>query len=144
MAMRDTQAVGARSRPPTGNTGKFDPGKFDPGKFDPGKFDRGVSGAPDVNDLYRRVIVRNNRLERLIELRAPEIILRNEKRMLQEAVDALFNLGEIVELIAHMASRSSPVPPTRSIRREMLGRLDAGSKSISPEPRPGWASARAG
>ena len=102
MAMRDTQAVGARSRPPTGNTGKFDPGKFDPGKFDPGKFDRGVSGAPDVNDLYRRVIVRNNRLERLIELRAPEIILRNEKRMLREAVGDLFEIDELEEFIAHI------------------------------------------
>jgi DNA-directed RNA polymerase subunit beta' len=44
----------------------------------------------DLNDLYRRVIIRNNRLKRLIEIKAPEVILRNEKRMLQEAVDALF------------------------------------------------------
>ena len=56
----------------------------------------------DLNDLYRRVISRNNRLERLIELRAPEIILRNEKRMLREAVDALFDNDEIVEHIAHI------------------------------------------
>ena len=47
----------------------------------------------DLNDLYRRVINRNNRLKRLIELRAPDIIVRNEKRMLQEAVDALFDNG---------------------------------------------------
>ena len=46
---------------------------------------------PDLNDLYRRVIIRNNRLKRLIEIKAPEVILRNEKRMLQEAVDSLFD-----------------------------------------------------
>jgi DNA-directed RNA polymerase subunit beta' len=45
----------------------------------------------DLNDLYRRVIIRNNRLKRLIEIKAPEVILRNEKRMLQEAVDSLFD-----------------------------------------------------
>ena len=49
--------------------------------------------ASDLNDLYRRVINRNNRLRRLKELNAPEIIIRNEKRMLQEAVDALFDNG---------------------------------------------------
>jgi DNA-directed RNA polymerase subunit beta' len=49
--------------------------------------------ASDLNDLYRRVINRNNRLKRLQELNAPEIIIRNEKRMLQEAVDALFDNG---------------------------------------------------
>ena len=47
----------------------------------------------DLNDLYRRVINRNNRLKRLLELGAPDIIIRNEKRMLQEAVDALINNG---------------------------------------------------
>ena len=46
-----------------------------------------------MNDLYRRVINRNNRLKRLLELRAPEIIVRNEKRMLQEAVDSLLDNG---------------------------------------------------
>ena len=56
----------------------------------------------DLNDVYRRVISRNKRLKRLIELRAPEIIVRNEKRMLREAVDALFENDEIVELIAHI------------------------------------------
>ncbi len=56
----------------------------------------------DLNDLYRRVINRNGRLKRLIELRAPEIIVRNEKRMLQEAVAALFDRGEIAEIIAHI------------------------------------------
>ncbi len=53
----------------------------------------GRYATSDLNDLYRRVINRNNRLKRLIELRAPEVILRNEKRMLQEAVDALFDNG---------------------------------------------------
>ncbi len=55
--------------------------------------DGGRFATSDLNDLYRRVINRNNRLKRLMELRAPEIIVRNEKRMLQEAVDALFDNG---------------------------------------------------
>src|SRR3569833_2315132 len=55
--------------------------------------DGGRYATSDLNDLYRRVINRNNRLKRLIELRAPDIIIRNEKRMLQEAVDALFDNG---------------------------------------------------
>src|SRR6186713_1106387 len=55
--------------------------------------DRGRFATSDLNDLYRRVINRNNRLKRLMELRAPDIIVRNEKRMLQEAVDALFDNG---------------------------------------------------
>ncbi len=55
--------------------------------------DGGRFATSDLNDLYRRVINRNNRLKRLMELRAPEIIIRNEKRMLQEAVDALFDNG---------------------------------------------------
>ena len=55
--------------------------------------DGGRFATSDLNDLYRRVINRNNRLKRLIELRAPDIIIRNEKRMLQEAVDALFDNG---------------------------------------------------
>src|SRR5262249_24560779 len=55
--------------------------------------DGGRFTTSDLNDLYRRVINRNNRLKRLIELRAPDIIIRNEKRMLQEAVDALFDNG---------------------------------------------------
>ena len=56
----------------------------------------------DLDEVYWRVISRNNRLERLIELRAPEIILRNEKRMLREAVGDLFENDEIVEFIAHI------------------------------------------
>ena len=55
--------------------------------------DGGRFATSDLNDLYRRVINRNNRLKRLMDLKAPEIIIRNEKRMLQEAVDALFDNG---------------------------------------------------
>ena len=57
------------------------------------QLDGGRYATSDLNDLYRRVINRNNRLKRLIELSAPDIIIRNEKRMLQEAVDALFDNG---------------------------------------------------
>ena len=57
--------------------------------------DGGRFATSDLNDLYRRVINRNNRLKKLLELRAPEVIVRNEKRMLQEAVDALFDNGPI-------------------------------------------------
>jgi DNA-directed RNA polymerase subunit beta' len=53
--------------------------------------DGGRFASSDLNDLYRRVIIRNNRLKRLIEIKAPEVILRNEKRMLQEAIDSLFD-----------------------------------------------------
>jgi DNA-directed RNA polymerase subunit beta' len=53
--------------------------------------DGGRFASSDLNDLYRRVIIRNNRLKRLIEIKAPEVILRNEKRMLQESVDSLFD-----------------------------------------------------
>ena len=66
--------------------------------------DGGRFATSDLNDLYRRVINRNNRLKRLIELKAPDIIVRNEKRMLQEAVDALFDNGR--------RGRSSPAPAT--------------------------------
>ena len=63
---------------------------------------RGRFATSDLNDLYRLVINRNGRLKRLIELRAPEIIVRNERRMLQEAVAALFDDGEIAEITAHI------------------------------------------
>jgi DNA-directed RNA polymerase subunit beta' len=53
----------------------------------------GRFATSDLNDLYRRVINRNNRLKRLMDLKAPDIIVRNEKRMLQEAVDVLFDNG---------------------------------------------------
>jgi len=55
--------------------------------------DGGRFATSDLNDLYRRVIIRNNRLKRLIEIKAPEVILRNEKRMLQESVDSLFDIS---------------------------------------------------
>ena len=57
------------------------------------QLDGGRFATSDLNDLYRRIINRNNRLKKLLELRAPEIIVRNEKRMLQEAVDALIDNG---------------------------------------------------
>ena len=57
------------------------------------QLDGGRFATSDLNDLYRRVITRNNRLKRLLELGAPEIIIRNEKRMLQESVDALIDNG---------------------------------------------------
>ena len=66
----------------------------------------GQFSTSDLDGLYRLVMSRKNRLERLIELRAPEIILRNEKRMLREAVGDLF--VKVVELIAHIGSSSSP------------------------------------
>ena len=61
--------------------------------------DGGRFATSDLNDLYRRVINRNNRLKRLLDLKAPDIIIRNEKRMLQESVDALFdNLEDLARL----------------------------------------------
>ncbi len=68
--------------------------------------DGGRFATSDLNDLYRRVINRNNRLKRLIELGAPEIIIRNEKRMLQEAVDALFDNGRRGRAIAGTNGRA--------------------------------------
>jgi len=55
------------------------------------QLDGGRFASSDLNDLYRRVINRNNRLKKLLELKAPEVIIKNEKRMLQEAVDALID-----------------------------------------------------
>ena len=69
--------------------------------------DGGRFATSDLNDLYRRVINRNNRLKKLIEMRAPEVILRNEKRMLQEAVDALFDNGRRSEAIRGRGKRPS-------------------------------------
>jgi DNA-directed RNA polymerase subunit beta' len=59
--------------------------------------DGGRFASSDLNDLYRRVIIRNNRLKRLLEIKAPEVILRNEKRMLQEAVDSLFDNSKKIQ-----------------------------------------------
>ncbi len=72
--------------------------------------DGGRFATSDLNDLYRRVINRNNRLKRLMELGAPDIIIRNEKRMLQEAVDALFDNGRRGRAIAGTNGRPPEVP----------------------------------
>ena len=76
------------------------------------QLDGGRFATSDLNDLYRRVINRNNRLKRLIQLNAPDIIVRNEKRMLQEAVDALIDNGRpvAVPLPAPITGPSSPCP----------------------------------
>ena len=78
--------------------------------------DGGRFATSDLNDLYRRVINRNNRLKRLIELRAPDIIVRNEKRMLQEAVDALFDNGRRGRVITGANKR-----PLKSLSRHAEG-----------------------
>ena len=67
--------------------------------------DGGRFATSDLNDLYRRVINRNNRLKRLIDLKAPDIIVRNEKRMLQESVDALFDNGRRGRVITGTGKR---------------------------------------
>ncbi len=67
--------------------------------------DGGRFATSDLNDLYRRVIIRNNRLKRLIEIKAPEVILRNEKRMLQEAVDSLFDNSRKANAVKTDANR---------------------------------------
>lgn len=79
--------------------------------------DGGRFATSDLNDLYRRVINRNNRLKRLIELRAPEIIVRNEKRMLQESVDALFDNGRRGREITGTNKR-----PLRSLSHMLKGK----------------------
>jgi DNA-directed RNA polymerase subunit beta' len=99
--------------------------------------DGGRFATSDLNDLYRRVINRNNRLKRLIDLRAPEIIVRNEKRMLQEAVDALFDNGRRGRVITGANKR-----PLKSLsdmlkgkqgrfRQNLLGkRVDYSGRSV--------------
>ncbi|MFP1634158.1 DNA-directed RNA polymerase subunit beta' [Zhengella sp. ZM62] len=99
--------------------------------------DGGRFATSDLNDLYRRVINRNNRLKRLIELRAPGIIIRNEKRMLQEAVDALFDNGRRGRVITGANKR-----PLKSLsdmlkgkqgrfRQNLLGkRVDYSGRSV--------------
>jgi len=79
--------------------------------------DGGRFATSDLNDLYRRVINRNNRLKRLQELSAPEIIIRNEKRMLQEAVDALFDNGRRGKLIINAGKR-----PLKSLSDMLKGK----------------------
>jgi len=68
--------------------------------------DGGRFATSDLNDLYRRVIIRNNRLKRLLDIRAPEVILRNEKRMLQEAVDSLFDNSRKVNAVRSDGNRA--------------------------------------
>jgi DNA-directed RNA polymerase subunit beta' len=68
--------------------------------------DGGRFATSDLNDLYRRVIIRNNRLKRLLEIKAPEVILRNEKRMLQEAVDSLFDNSRKVNAVRSEGNRA--------------------------------------
>ncbi|MBF9051711.1 DNA-directed RNA polymerase subunit beta' [Roseobacter sp. HKCCD9010] len=99
--------------------------------------DGGRFATSDLNDLYRRVINRNNRLKRLIELRAPDIIIRNEKRMLQESVDALFDNGRRGRVITGANKR-----PLKSLsdmlkgkqgrfRQNLLGkRVDFSGRSV--------------
>ncbi|HOK74214.1 MAG TPA: DNA-directed RNA polymerase subunit beta', partial [Bacteroidales bacterium] len=79
--------------------------------------DGGRFATSDLNDLYRRVIIRNNRLKRLIEIKAPEVILRNEKRMLQEAVDSLFDNSRKVNAVKTEANR-----PLKSLSNSLKGK----------------------
>ncbi len=97
----------------------------------------GRFAASDLNDLYRRVIIRNNRLKQLIDIKAPEVILRNEKRMLQEAIDSLFDNGR-----KRAAVRSGTRRPLKSLsdmlngkegrfRQNLLGkRVDYSARSV--------------
>jgi len=79
--------------------------------------DGGRFATSDLNDLYRRVINRNNRLKKLLELRAPEVIVRNEKRMLQEAADALFENGKRGRLLRGVSNR-----PLKSLSDALKGK----------------------
>ncbi len=79
--------------------------------------DGGRFATSDLNDLYRRVIIRNNRLKRLIEIKAPEVILRNEKRMLQEAVDSLFDNSRKASAVKSEAKR-----PLKSLSDSLKGK----------------------
>ena len=79
--------------------------------------DGGRFATSDLNDLYRRVINRNNRLKRLLELNAPDIIIRNEKRMLQEAVDVLFDNGRRGKVITGTNKR-----PLKSLSDMLKGK----------------------
>ncbi len=79
--------------------------------------DGGRFATSDLNDLYRRVIIRNNRLKRLIEIKAPDVILRNEKRMLQEAVDSLFDNSRKVSAVKTESNR-----PLKSLSDSLKGK----------------------
>ncbi|MBL1009724.1 MAG: DNA-directed RNA polymerase subunit beta', partial [Escherichia coli] len=79
--------------------------------------DGGRFATSDLNDLYRRVIIRNNRLKRLVEIKAPEVILRNEKRMLQEAVDSLFDNSRKSSAVKSESNR-----PLKSLSDSLKGK----------------------
>ena len=110
--------------------------------------DGGRFATSDLNDLYRRVINRNNRLKRLMELRAPDIIIRNEKRMLQESVDALFDNGRrgrvitgankrpLKSLSDSLKGQAGPVPPepARQARRLLRPLGDRGRAGAQASP----------
>jgi DNA-directed RNA polymerase subunit beta' len=85
------------------------------------QLDGGRFAASDLNDLYRRVINRNNRLKRLLELGAPDIIVRNEKRMLQEAVDSLIDNGR--QKRAFVGMRNRPLKSRSEVLRGKQGRF---------------------
>ena len=99
--------------------------------------DGGRFASSDLNDLYRRVIIRNNRLKRLLEIKAPEVILRNEKRMLQEAVDSLFDNSRKSNAVKAEGGRAlkslSDVLKGKSgrFRQNLLGkRVDYSGRSV--------------
>ena len=99
--------------------------------------DGGRFATSDLNDLYRRVIIRNNRLKRLIEIKAPEVILRNEKRMLQEAVDSLLDNSRKSSAVKTDANRplkslsDSLKGKQGRIRQNLLGkRVDYSARSV--------------
>ncbi len=99
--------------------------------------DGGRFATSDLNDLYRRVIIRNNRLKRLIEIKAPEVILRNEKRMLQESVDSLFDNSRKSNAVKTEANRTlkslsdSLKGKQGRFRQNLLGkRVDYSARSV--------------
>lgn len=99
--------------------------------------DGGRFATSDLNDLYRRVIIRNNRLKRLIEIKAPDVILRNEKRMLQEAVDSLFDNSRKVNSVKTESNRAlkslsdSLKGKQGRFRQNLLGkRVDYSGRSV--------------
>ncbi|MCK9320741.1 MAG: DNA-directed RNA polymerase subunit beta', partial [Bacteroidales bacterium] len=99
--------------------------------------DGGRFATSDLNDLYRRVIIRNNRLKRLIEIKAPDVIMRNEKRMLQEAVDSLFDNSRKVSSVKSDSNRAlkslsdSLKGKQGRFRQNLLGkRVDYSGRSV--------------
>ncbi|MCQ2173812.1 MAG: DNA-directed RNA polymerase subunit beta' [Bacteroidales bacterium] len=99
--------------------------------------DGGRFATSDLNDLYRRVIIRNNRLKKLIEIKAPEVILRNEKRMLQEAVDSLFDNSKKSSAVKNESNRAlkslsdSLKGKQGRFRQNLLGkRVDYSARSV--------------